>query len=287
LGLATAQLITKHSVQGVFYWLGERYLTLSMPDIAKSTMEGVQILRPYGTFSHPNSLAGFYLLIFFFFLTDKRFAVHAVWKNTLLFLSAALVFFSFSKTAIIIFFVFNIVYIITNRTHLFCRFCAIVRPIVFAALTLLFLSTKGDPLTITKRLQLIESSIIITLTHPLFGVGAGNYLYAQSLFPIRQPYFFLQPVHNIILLFLSEYGLILGGIILWYLWSWVRFHKKNSTFLYGIAIVLATGMMDHYWLTLQQNLLVAAVIFGIANQSELPKKVEQFVDRKKALLRRR
>src|SRR3989338_5326243 len=66
--LSLWQLIKKGSVEIGFYWLGERHLDLFTADVAKVSFDGVQLLRPYGTFSHPNSLAGFYLLVYTFVL---------------------------------------------------------------------------------------------------------------------------------------------------------------------------------------------------------------------------
>lgn len=57
--LVSAELITKHSVQGIFYFFGERSFSLSTLGVAKASFFGQQILRPYATFSHPNSLSGF------------------------------------------------------------------------------------------------------------------------------------------------------------------------------------------------------------------------------------
>src|SRR3990167_2765280 len=82
--LSVFQFINKHSLQGVFYFFGERAINLSLPDIAKASLDGIELLRPYGTFSHPNSIAGFYLLIYFLVLTYKKFS-DSIAKNSLLF----------------------------------------------------------------------------------------------------------------------------------------------------------------------------------------------------------
>ena len=88
LFLSIIQFVSKHSVQGIFYYFGERLLTLSTPGVAKATMQGVEFLRPYGTFSHPNSLAGFFLLLYFFVLTFRPFNSFKILK--LIFLLTAI-----------------------------------------------------------------------------------------------------------------------------------------------------------------------------------------------------
>ena len=72
LALSISQLVTRHSIQGWWYFLGERSFSIFTPGIAKAYFMGKEFLRPYGTFSHPNSLGGFYLFIFTFILTQKR-----------------------------------------------------------------------------------------------------------------------------------------------------------------------------------------------------------------------
>ena len=110
LSLAMLQLLLRHSVQGVFYFFGERLLTLTTPGVAKATVEGVEFLRPYATFSHPNSMAGFFLLLYFFVLTYKNFNRYMVLKYLVLFIFACLVFVSFSKVAILTFLILNTFY---------------------------------------------------------------------------------------------------------------------------------------------------------------------------------
>lgn len=59
--LTIFQFISQHSVGGLFYFFGERSFTSSTPGMAQAILNGKLILRPYGTFSHPNSLAGYFL----------------------------------------------------------------------------------------------------------------------------------------------------------------------------------------------------------------------------------
>ncbi|QQG44387.1 MAG: O-antigen ligase family protein [Candidatus Roizmanbacteria bacterium] len=259
--LSIMQFASKHSIQGIFYFFGERYFTLSLPDIAKTSLFGVEILRPYGTFSHPNSMGGFYLLIYFFVLTGNKFT-NVYLKSLILFLSSILIFLSFSKIAIITYLFLNIIYLIKNKLRLNCSLCFFSRILVLIILALFFISAKGDILSFDKRVTLFQNALTIIWQNPLFGVGMGDYLFAQHQIAIKYPYFFLQPVHNIILLFLSEAGIILFGFVFYNLYKIYKDYKSYS-FYYCFAAVLVTGMFDHYWLTLQQNLLLFPVIFGL------------------------
>lgn len=264
LFLSLVQLITKHSVQGIFYYFGERLLSLSTPGVAKASIYGVELLRPYGTFSHPNSLAGFFLLLYFFVLTYEKFNKYLALKYLFLFISSALVFISFSKIAIASFLILNTSYFILN-TKFNCKICKIARVFVMFAVSLIFLSATTDPLTISKRIELIKNSTEIILHYPIQGVGLGSYLVEQAKFSSRFYLFFNQPVHNIFLLFFSELGLMIGGILFLNILSPInRLIKLN---IYVILIIIFTGFFDHYWFTLQQNFLLMGLVTGMLYRS--------------------
>jgi hypothetical protein len=81
---------------------------------------------------------------------------------------------------------------------------------------------------------------------------------------MRTSFFFLQPVHNIFLLFLAETGVIIGSISIIELTKLILLHKNNIVFLACIFVIIITGMFDHYWLTLQQNMLVMGTVLGMS-----------------------
>jgi len=261
--LAFYQLKFGKSFDGFFYFLGERNFNLSTPGIAKTSFFGKELLRPYATFSHPNSLAGFYLLFYTFLLTNKNFERYFLLRNTLLFLSSVLIIFSFSKVAIISFLIINFIFYFQKIKS--CRLCLLAKISVFFSISLIFLFAKGDPFTLEKRKELILNSLNIIKNFPLFGVGLGNYLFAQKDFSPSFPLFFNQPVHNIFLLLIAELGLLFFIFTLFFI---INFFKKkakkiSSAIYYLITAIFLTGLFDHYWLTLKQNFILLAVIFGL------------------------
>jgi hypothetical protein len=271
--LSVLQFANGHTMQGLFYYLGERYITLSMPDIAKASLFGVEILRPYGTFSHPNSLAGFYLLIYTFVLTRNS-LVPWLKYGTLL-TTSSLILLSFSKIAIASFLLITIAHLVLTKFYKHCLLCFIARVGMLLTVAAIFFIAQGDVLGLEKRISLMKDSLTIISHYPLFGVGPGNYLVAQHGFAIRYPFFFLQPVHNIILLFLTELGLIGGGVILYYLARSMKRYMRSISFLLCLGVVLITGMFDHYWLTLQQNMLVLPVVFGLLIRETTSGRIEK------------
>lgn len=261
LGLVLLQFLNKHSVQGVFYFFGERYLNLSMPGIAKASLQSVEFLRPYGTFSHPNSMAGFYLLLYAFFPRQK--IKPSYLKNIFLVVSFIIILLSFSKTALIAFFILQIFYLKDEFKNITCFPCIISKIILFTIPLVIFALAKTDPLSLQKRFLLMQNAIVLIWQNPFLGVGLGNYLIAQAKLPPSIVAFPYQPVHNIFLLFAAEGSLI--SIIYLIYFGVKKFLTKwrNEVFVGCCLVLVLTGLLDHYWLTLQQNWLLLGVIFGV------------------------
>lgn len=289
--LAVLQFINHHSMQGFFYYLGERSFNLSTPGIAKATLNGVEFLRPYGTFSHPNSMGGFYLLIYFFVLTSEFFRHpgkirrnfsqdqkhFGFWiridfvnltRMTLLLICSCLVFLSFSKIAILTFLILNVVYLFQTKFYKHCIICFISRIAGLIVLTAIVLVTTTDIFTVDKRWELIQNAVQIIQQHPIFGVGLGNYVIAQQNFSTTYLNFINQPVHNIFLLLGTELGLPMSLIFFYMLIRHIRPKLANQTFLFFIFIVGFTGFFDHYWLTLQQNFLLIPILLAFCFKEE-------------------
>jgi len=256
--LAVAQFINKGSIQGVFYFFGERYFSSSTPGVAKISIGGIEAIRAYGTFSHPNSLAGFYLLLYFFVLTINSPKVSFYLKNLGLLIFSLLIFISFSKTAIIVYLVLNFIYLFKTNKKSFCRICFLAKLLVIFITSFVFFIPQGDSFNLYKRVILNGNAFKIMSQKPFFGVGLNSYLLAQKQFPTKFYDFLNQPVHNIFLLFFSEIGLVVGSFLI------LIFFNKIKKFIlekpYIFMVILLTGLLDHYWLTLIQNFLLLGII---------------------------
>lgn len=276
LALVLYQVIQGKSLQGAAWFFGERLFNIATPGIAKVSIEGVEVLRGYGTFSHPNSLAGFYFLIYVFvlFFSPKKYIEEKNWmkfniiKQILLGVSTLLVVFSFSKIAILGLLFFTLLYYAWFKLD--CLLCKMSKIIIPLFLVFFVFFTKGDSFSIQKRIYLANSSFEIISQNPFFGTGLGNYLYKQAEIISPYTYFFLQPVHNIFLLFISEIGVPIFLILLFFLFKNLSGQKLSiyNAWLMTFLAVFYTGFFDHYWLTLQQNILLLPVVFGLlANDS--------------------
>lgn len=263
--LSLLQLADRHSVGGIWYYLGERSFSIFTSGIAKAYFMGHEFLRPYGTFSHPNSLAGFYVLIYTFVLTQKR-IINPILKVIALTLFSFLILVSFSRTAIAVYVFINLLFVFKNS--LSCRVCSLAKILVACVLVFFVMNISGDTKSMQKRDDFAQKSLAIIATKPLSGVGAGSYLIAQHNYPQKFSTFFEQPVHNIFLLTGAQFGIPLSILLVTLIIRIIRVKIKQVSFFIPLLVVILTGSMDHYWLTLQQNVLVSAVVFGILNRYE-------------------
>ncbi len=256
--LVIAQLVKQKSIGGFFWWLGERTFSISTPEIAKTSFDGKEILRPYGTFSHPNSLAGFFLLIYFYFFLKKS----GGWvKNIALLLSSLLIVVSFSKIALFLWVTGNLIYYF--KKHFSCRLCFFSRVITFLTVFFIFFSWQNDKRSFDNRIVLLKEWWSLFLKKTFFGTGLGAYvkgkeLLNQSLAPY---YLVVQPIHNVWLLLLGELGIFFSFVL------FVLFKKQIVSILKKtwpfFLIISVSGFFDHYWWTLSQNFFLTAVIIGL------------------------
>lgn len=260
--LSLWQLVSRSSIQGLFWFFGERYLTLGLANVAKAAFNGVEFLRPYGTFSHPNSLGGFYLLLYFFLMTKRTAEKKVFGLYFLLAVCSFLVLISFSKNAIITYCLLNGVNLVVSRKTN-CKLCLISRATALTIVAFIFLQIQADPLSMTKRLMLLSHSVEIIRQHLLFGVGLGHYVIFEAQYPFASAFFSPQPVHNSLVLFLAEAGVFLSVFTILILAKIFKSAIVTSrSFFLCLLVILATGSFDHYWITSQQNWLLLAVVFG-------------------------
>lgn len=260
LVLTTMQLSLRQSIQGIWYWLGERRFTIATPSIAKAVVFDKEFLRPYGTFSHPNSLAGFYLLLYAFFLTNKE-KLSYLLRIVLLFVTSALVIISFSRTVLVVYIAVNLLFLL--RIPARCKLCTLAKCSVAAFLLIIILSISGDQQSLAKRQDFAQKAVSIIIQQPTTGTGLGGYLIKQHSYPQRFPVFFEQPVHSIYLYTLAQLGIPLTFLVCAFILFFIRKYFLHFSFILPLGVVLLTGMVDHYWLTLPQNLFISATIFGI------------------------
>lgn len=254
--VAVFQFIKQSSLGGFFWLLGERLFSVNTPAISTFSLNGLELLRPYSIFSHPNSFAGF-LLIGLVLLYP--------WNNKLTKVSVTLgilaIFLSWSQVVwgALIFFV---LWILLKKYHK--ESLSTLKELILVFVVLItFLPLFLDKISIDQgfyiRVKLSNIAFKTFSEFALTGVGLNNFFYyLPSSFPGLQVAY-LQPVHNIFLLWLVETGLV--GF-LFGLWLFVKLYV-NKSFSLVFVLILLTGAFDHYWLTLQQNMLLASLVLSL------------------------
>lgn len=238
--LAFLQFIWQSSLGGLFYFLGERPLSVALPNVAKI---GSHLLRPYSTFSHPNSLAG-YLLVCLVIL--RIFKSPKVFK----YLTTLAIILTFSKTAIFTLLIIQFVQVSLAQT--------IILSTILSLIPILKLSTS-----FSSRFYLFFPSFQIIANNLFAGVGLRQFIPSLANYlPGNQiSYFTLQPVHNLFLLIIAELGLLpvfaMGLLIV------KESFKLSAVSCQLITILLLTGALDHYWWTLPQNQLIIILAYAL------------------------
>ncbi len=243
--LATAQFINSGTLG--FWIFGERTFSLSTPGIAKFDFYGREFLRPYATFPHPNVLAGF-ILIILLILPISKWRVALGGFTILLTVSRVAMF-----TGLI-----SVLLLGKKRAKIFIILLVLaLLPILFTRFSSLI---NYDNLTFVRRVELSKVALTLWSKSPIFGVGLNNFIPAGSDLLLSGPSRFLQPVHNIFLLALSETG-IFGLLGLMFLIGY-PIYKKKFLLVWGEIIFL--GMFDHYFLTLPQGYRLLFFVWGLS-----------------------
>ena len=114
-----------------------------------------------------------------------------------------------------------------------------------------------------KRGQLNSAALKMIKDSPLVGVGLGNFLVKLPEFQRNNQIFWFQPVHNILLLIISEIGLLGLGVLVWLLGRKMDWKKWDKWTWLILVIIFVSGMVDHYWFTLPQNMWLLVLVLGV------------------------
>ena len=269
--IGIVQFFLGHTLGGVFYYLGERSFNISTPGIALFSFFGREILRAYSTFSHPNSFAGFLGAAGIFLILSKSFK-----KLPLRFFGLAIIFFAtlitFSLSTFVSLIFVGVLYLFEKRVKLKEKYYLWFLVILFSVSTVQFF-VPAEFITspafswdkVDQRLELAYVSGKMVSERFLTGEGLNTFISNLPRFKTPSGYiWFLQPVHNIYLLVFSEVGVF--GLVLFFFFVskgiLKLFKEENRQVLYTLLFILITGLFDHYWLTLQQNLVLMFFIFS-------------------------
>ncbi|MBI2019629.1 O-antigen ligase family protein [Candidatus Daviesbacteria bacterium] len=266
--IAIAQFI-KGATLGLWI-LGERTFTITTPAIAKFDFYGIEFLRPYATFPHPNVLAG-YLLVVVVILRRLaegspanagpkqvgRFPAPLGMTIVVNVVAGLTIFLTMSRTAIAVSLLL-LPFLLKRKWLILAGVLLLaVSPFIYTRFSSLF---SFDNLSLIRREQLSEAALQLLFKSPFFGVGLNNFIPALANNLITGPSRFLQPVHNIFLLTLAETGIIgFLGLIAFIFYPMI----KSKNFLIWVVIIFL-GLFDHYFLTLPQGYRLLFLVWGLS-----------------------
>jgi hypothetical protein len=265
--LALLQWVNGHTLGGVWYWLGERAFSMSTPGIALARMGNYQYLRPYATFPHPNTLAAFLAIAGIVLLQNEK----TVGKKLLGMLTLLTIVLTNSQNIWVAGAIAGIVLVFIKqkwsiKTIKYLVVALIVLGIIMPYQLIVQNKTLSRYQDIEKRSELGSIAQMIILKNPLLGVGLGNFI---AVLPTQNQkteiIWWLQPVHNIYLLGLSEIGVIPVLVLLIIssnMWRTKKIKILVSAYPYLVLIMLS-GILDHYWLTQQQTMILLSVILPL------------------------
>ncbi|MFZ2199729.1 MAG: O-antigen ligase family protein [Microgenomates group bacterium] len=245
--LASVQVFLGHSVGGLVYYLGERTVAVGAPGIALGTFMDHVVLRAYGTFSHPNILAGWSVVSLLILIQLSQTAnpnaskqqvvrgsdpLRKSWPTAKMFsrlqntirrpgqtlwvplISVLLIIFlTQSRAAALALFGLIIpLYLLKNLKLRFLYY--FITLLLYYSLATSLLSPPRSDLSLSQRATLQGVSLSTIREFPIFGTGTQASI---STYPSVVPNFrLLQPDHNSLTLFLSWFGLfgVLAVIVL-------------------------------------------------------------------------
>ncbi len=280
--LAIGQVSKGGSLNGLWWWLGERKFDFNTIGIAQMSVADMGLIRAYGTFSHPNSLAGFLLVNLVWWVKNKS-SPNPFFDKTGLILKKVCwwlvfwmgligIFLSGSRTIWLLTLGFLGFWDWNTKIALKEKLKVLTVGVLLIIL-LVWMINYNYPLAnffggwdengIMKRGQLNLAAVEMTRESPWFGVGLGNFLVKLPEFQRNNQIFWFQPVHNILLLIISEIGLLGLGVLVWLLGRKMDWKKWDKWTWLILVIIFVSGMVDHYWFTLPQNMWLLVLVLGV------------------------
>ena len=300
LGIAFAISGVIQSILGIMQVLMQKVFSSTVLGMAAHTPEAIgaavvgttegRFLRAYGSFPHPNTLAGF-LVICLSLSIGWYLRASARWERMCALaaqgiISAGIVS-AFSRSAwaiaaatVLFTGVMIVHYYPSLRRHIIfslisigfaaSAFGALFYPLV---LTRVFGGTRLEVQSVTERLAGYTDARIVLEEAWLHGTGIGSYTLAVRDDVDRdRPIWQLQPVHNTYLLVAAEvsvFGLVFLLLLLFELFKegimrTISLPLGSSLALGVLLAVLITGLFDHYYWSLHGGIVVFWASIGAA-----------------------
>lgn len=260
-GVISMIQFTRGSSLGMNF-IGESQVVTGMQGSSFLELGGQLFLRGYGTFPHPNLLAGYLLLCILvgilFFERQK------ILSTILIIFSFVILLFTFSRVSILlagIFFLAIFMKKIIKKKYILSSF---VPTLLFERFMNLF--NNGDS-GLNDRILLLKKSFESLKDNWFLGVGVGNFVKSmEKMIPrTARGIPLLQPVHNIFVLAISELGSIgfLSFVYVLFYFCISSIKRWNLIKSLVVLYILIIGSFDHYLFSLPQGLMIFSLLLII------------------------
>lgn len=269
--LCSFQFLAQRSLMG-YLPFGE--VLLQQTTTVKGTLpNGTLVTLPYGTSPHPNVIAGWMVIawIAIVMLTNKK--KYRVYYIVMFGMALCVVVLTQSVSAALALLAALLLLLFAKSDEQIMvpiiKMGTVVFPI-FTAIALALPSARHSIFpSILRRAVLEQIALKMFAAHPFFGVGWNQFTVQLELYGfVPAPMRFIQPVHHIFLLLLSELGII--GIVIWIMWTWIL-TKVGSRYLLFLAPLTIIGSLDHYLFSLNPGrmmIVFIAVIYALTSSQQ-------------------
>ena len=295
--IGISQFYLQHSV-GLFH-VGEQNISRDIAGVAKiDTLRG-KVIRSYGTFTHPNTLAPFLLTgwIALIYLYSRSFKTP---KLFLVIQSVVLtgLFFTFSRGALLCWLSVELallIFVIIKKFHL----KQLLTFLGSGVITMLILGV-GFNNVLARRVQFADASLALRENYsqiaskligesPYFGVGPGQTMFQMKHILNNQLRDFeIQPIHNYFLQLWVEWGaFVLGAVVLFFasiysntIKTYLRTQDLPTQLNLLLYILLLTSFyclmfFDHYFYTTRAPIALLWIVLAL--NTSVNKKDSQIV----------
>jgi len=298
-GIGITQFLTQRSIESSF--LGMTAYQVSEAGSSVLKIDAGRFLRAYGTFSHPNILGVFLVVIlllgvgYYVRHLDYKKAWKTVWEIffllssiIFLFLGSILTFSRMAWIGGILGFCILSLSVLYSREHIvWQKFFKIL--LLFGGVSIVFGTLLAEQIfprfdsqviaregSVTERLQSVhDAQLLLKNGNIIFGTGAGNFTARMFTLDLKRPVWSIQPVHNVPLLVVSELGIVGLFLFLGFLlsvctqvFSMLDTARLSFIFLGAFCAVIPSFFFDHFLWSSHFGILFFFLFLGLIQREQ-------------------